>query len=731
MICSLLMMTVLLHAQTSNFETATEAVQHMRVGWNLGNTLDAHKIGVSNVTESETLRGQPVTKSELMEMMKMAGFNAIRIPVTWYPHMDASGNIHAAWMNRVKEVVDYVLKQDMYCIINIHHDTGKTGGADTNKAWLRATMANYNKNKTVFENMWRQIATTFRNYDQRLVFEGFNEMLDTLDSWRYPSWKAEGEYDAQIAQSGYNAINSYNRSFVQTVRATGGNNAYRNLIIAPYAACDARIPGGHNPDPFEQLSMPENSNHIIIGIHSYPSIAAKPSEGGALRPVEDYMAEVENTMTFAEQYFIQRYNAPVIIGEWGTLNVDENPNDYFAHRPEMFEFVDYFVNKAKEHNMATFFWMGLSNQDARALPYFNQGDLAECILKAYYGSDYRPMILTTSDYETTGYDVTFTKQYAELNLATNSSDLKTNYRGIEVELESAPNISGNLSFRAYPSTANNNGYSNYSNITSTQNTLNFSSATQNPIQRVTIVWRSDTGTPNIKIKAVRLIRKNGTKVTQTPTNKNACTINPINTPKFVTSKVGSTKYASLYYGNENLVVPPYTTARSYRVENGNLVEVKAYNEGDIIPKGTGVILQTTESTVYKFALSAATGQAATGSMMRGSDTEQLTTGGDRYYKLSLNANHDENSVGFYYGAEGGQAFINGAHKAYLAVTKGQTMAVSYPFNDINGIITIDTDDNSIPQKHSLYWYTLDGRRLDRQPVVKGIYVHLGKKVVVK
>ena len=85
-----------LHAQSGNFESATDAVRNMRVGWNLGNSFDGHRIGLSDVTTTELLRGQPLTKVELIEMMKMAGFNAIRVPITWYPHIDAAGNIDAA-----------------------------------------------------------------------------------------------------------------------------------------------------------------------------------------------------------------------------------------------------------------------------------------------------------------------------------------------------------------------------------------------------------------------------------------------------------------------------------------------------------------------------------------------------------------------------------------------------------------------------------------------------------
>ena len=106
----------------ADFETATNAVKNMGLGWNLGNTLDANS-GSAQGLESETYWGQPVTKPELMKMMKEAGFSAIRVPVTWYNHMDANGKVDEAWMKRVHEIVDYVINQGLYCIVNVHHDT--------------------------------------------------------------------------------------------------------------------------------------------------------------------------------------------------------------------------------------------------------------------------------------------------------------------------------------------------------------------------------------------------------------------------------------------------------------------------------------------------------------------------------------------------------------------------------------------------------------------------------
>ena len=254
---------------TQDFESAQEAVEHMRLGWNLGNTLDSNSGDTLNmwieankgrtVTTYETAWGQKTTKASLFKMFREAGFNAIRVPVTWYPHMEATFNavrsyddngtwrvtpwlpsaddigtkVQKAWMRRVKQVVDYVIGQGMYCIINVHHDTGAA-----NTAWLVADEAVYARQRERFEALWTQIAEEFRDYDEHLLFEGYNEMLDVKRSWCFASYAADGNYNAAIARSAYNGINSYAQSFVNAVRATGGNNVHRNLIVSTYAASD-------------------------------------------------------------------------------------------------------------------------------------------------------------------------------------------------------------------------------------------------------------------------------------------------------------------------------------------------------------------------------------------------------------------------------------------------------------------------------------------------------------
>ena len=397
----LLLIAISLHvnsrAQETAFETAREAVENMRLGWNLGNTLDCHSGDTLNMwierwssrrtSDYETAWGQPVTKGGLMKMFKKAGFNAIRVPVTWYPHMEAKfrfatsqsivwypseddigTEVQAAWMKRVHEVVDYIVGRGMYCILNVHHDSG-----DANTAWLIADEDSYAREHERFEKLWTQIAEEFRDYDEHLLFEGYNEMLDVKRSWCFASYAATGKYDAAIAKSAYNAVNSYAQSFVNAVRATGGNNAQRNLIVTTYAACDGHGTwNSYLQDPLKQMRLPDDTTegHLIFEVHSYPDVSnlatAKSDLNTAIRNLKNNL---------------EKKGAPIIYGEWGALS----SSAYDDQRENLLAFARYFVEQTKKNGMGTFYWMGLSDGAHRGVPEFSQPDLLEALQKGYYG----------------------------------------------------------------------------------------------------------------------------------------------------------------------------------------------------------------------------------------------------------------------------------------------------------------------------------------------------------
>ena len=373
------------------FDSAAEAVVKMGAGWNLGNTLDSNSGDTEhmwiegynrNVTpkDYETAWGQPVTTRELIHMFKAAGFGAIRVPVTWYPHMGkitlhdnehwnmSTGwegtDIDAAWMNRVQEVVDYVIDEGMYCILNVHHDTG---AAPT--AWLVAGEEGFEVAKTRYQALWEQIAERFKDYGPRLLFESYNEMLDKYDSWCFATFAAPGKYNAEDAASAYSGINSYARLFVDTVRETGGNNLERNLVVNTYGACSGvGTWNNHLLDPLKYLDLPEygTPGHIAVQVHTYWETK---NFGTSMKNEIDLFYSNLNT------FIVTRLGVPVIIGEWGD---DKGGTD-----SQIARFAEYFCAKARENHIAPFMWMCLSDGNDRAVPRWSMPETKDAILSAY------------------------------------------------------------------------------------------------------------------------------------------------------------------------------------------------------------------------------------------------------------------------------------------------------------------------------------------------------------
>ena len=492
--------------QAQSFETAQEAVTNMGVGWNLGNTLEAHakkpnpdidSYWGQEGLESENDWGQPNTKPEVFKMMKEAGFGAIRIPVTWYNHMDKDGNVNAEWMARVKQVVDYALAQDLYCIINVHHDTG-ADEAGKHVSWIKAEGANYEKNKSKFEKLWLQIATEFKDYDQKLLFESYNEMLDKYSSWNYATSNKSGGYNETEAMDAYKAINDYAQSFVNVVRGTEGNNGVRNLVVNTYGACCGgkwgtnELPMG----PIREMKLPDDvtSNHLIFQIHSYPGL--KPNNLATIKSQVTTMMSDLKTILAAK-------GAPVIVGEWGTLNDDSDVN-YNNNKTNYLDFCKHFVTEAKNNGIITFYWMGLSDGSNRSLPVFHQPDLAETIVKAYRGSTEGYKYPVRSDI--IGDIVTvvdFKQVWSEVYLYNNTINTNT-YKAIELELDAAPE-SGVLKFKVYKS----NGDGVNVDITSAKSKMTFTSAMGNNLQKVTLQCFSNTY--QTKVKSAYLVKNDDTK----------------------------------------------------------------------------------------------------------------------------------------------------------------------------------------------------------------------------
>lgn len=314
MLCTLLAAMLLLSAlplsasaQELTGMTANEIVAQMGLGWNLGNTFDAHHGNTRDVYSQEQSWGNPKVTPELIRKVKEAGFTTIRIPVTWYPQLSKDGTytINAAFMARVKEVVDWAYAEGLFVIINVHHE-------DT---WLNVKNldTDYEKIGVQLAAIWRQIADNFADYDQHLIFEGMNE----------PRMKgASQEWNGN--EAGYAAVNYLNQVFVDTVRGNGkGHNGERALMIPGYAASSSsavmaaiKIPQWNGAD----------AENIIVAVHSYTpyDFCLADTQTKFYRILPSYTTGIDMIFYSIKGLFLNK-GIPVVIGETGATNKD-NPD---------------------------------------------------------------------------------------------------------------------------------------------------------------------------------------------------------------------------------------------------------------------------------------------------------------------------------------------------------------------------------------------------------------------
>lgn len=314
------------------WESSYDAIKNMRIGWNLGNTLDAfnnepNENSGSTPYDYETAWGNPITTADMIKAVKGAGFGAVRVPVTWYEHLDENNNIDEAWLNRVNEIVDYVIDERLYCIINVHHDTGEKG-------WPRASYKDFDVKSTRFVKIWQQICERFKDYDEKLLFEGFNGMLNDDGNWSHPGDDA------------FKVIDRYNQLFVDTVRESSGNNEHRNLIVATYACSSA-------PNQINNFRLPKDryQNHLIVTVHNYSPMQFTVSEADWME-TSDKITFSNKIVTSMEYLYFAAYfkflNVPLIVGEFGSTWKD-NPD-------ESCEYASFIVRLMSSHNMTGFYW---------------------------------------------------------------------------------------------------------------------------------------------------------------------------------------------------------------------------------------------------------------------------------------------------------------------------------------------------------------------------------------
>lgn len=292
-----------------------ELCGRITVGWNLGNSLDATGSGMS----SETSWGNPKTTKELILKVKEAGFDAVRIPTTWYNHLDSDFNISEEWIARVQEVVDYAYDEGMYVILNVHHEN-----------WNDPYENTLPDVKKKIKKLWTQIANRFESYGERLIFEGMNE----------PRWKNTNyEWNGGNAE-GRRVVNAYNECFVETVRATGGNNRYRALMIPTYAASASGLDG---------FTVPQDKS-LIVSVHAYSPYNFAMNPSGTTKFDPNNTSDTQE-LTWLAGTLYDRFiskGTGVIIGECGAVN----KNNY----SDRVNWAGYFPKLFRSKGIPVFLW---------------------------------------------------------------------------------------------------------------------------------------------------------------------------------------------------------------------------------------------------------------------------------------------------------------------------------------------------------------------------------------
>ncbi len=272
--------------------TGDELVFEMGLGTNLGNTMDGH----SGFTPSETAWQSAMTTKAYMQALHDAGYNTVRIPVTWgnmiTGDIDSGFAINENWLNRVQEIVDYCVSQDMYAIINIHHDGAEQTG------WLLVASDEIDEVYYQFEQVWRIIAERFKDYDEHLIFESMNE-ISCMEGDLKNSAEAIA-YDTPI-------IMNLNQIFVNTVRATGSNNTKRWLAAVAHYANN----GSHKEFALPVDSYNDNGG-IMFGAHIYKHSTNVSWTYDQIYDVVDGLKRMAN-----------KFDVPMYLGEWGNRTYEQ------------------------------------------------------------------------------------------------------------------------------------------------------------------------------------------------------------------------------------------------------------------------------------------------------------------------------------------------------------------------------------------------------------------------
>ncbi len=328
--------------------TGDELVYEMGLGINLGNTLDGH----SGFTPSETAWQSAITTKAYMKALHDAGYNTVRIPVTWGTMIESDGNggytINENWMRRVQEIVDYCVSQDMYAIINIHHDGAEQTG------WLRVSSDTIDDVYYQYECVWRIIAEHFKDYDEHLIFESMNEI--TCMEGDNKNSAAAIEYDTPI-------IMNLNQIFVNTVRATGSNNTNRWLAAVAHYANN----GSHSLYSLPEDTYNENTG-LMFAAHIYKHSTNVSWTYDQIYDVVDGIKRMAN-----------KFNVPMYLGEWGNRIYEQSGTETGYNDVERAYFAEIVTRACQVADIVPCVWdQGFGNKGEKETglySYWNRTEL--------------------------------------------------------------------------------------------------------------------------------------------------------------------------------------------------------------------------------------------------------------------------------------------------------------------------------------------------------------------
>ena len=315
---------------------ALRFVKDLKIGLNLGNTFDAYDEDLADEMDYETVWVGVKTTPELIAKIKEAGFNTIRLPVSWHNHLvDGNYTISEQWLDRVNEVVDYCIDQGMYVILNIHHDDGKS--------YLYPTSSKSAQSVNYITAIWTQLAERFKDYDEHLIFESMNEprLVGSLYEWNLVS----------VSPSCIEAVkqlNTLNQTFVNVVRASGGNNETRYLLCPGY---DASVDGATNSHYKLPTDPINNDHHIIVAVHAYTPNSFAMLSVGFTRWSSNNLVDKQSVTGFMDKLYNKYVSQgiPVLIDEFGAREKGGNS----AYRAD---FAGFYVANARARGMSCLWW---------------------------------------------------------------------------------------------------------------------------------------------------------------------------------------------------------------------------------------------------------------------------------------------------------------------------------------------------------------------------------------